>query len=579
MTSERGSGKRKASLEGNLKIKTMNGALHEHAVGDRHPPSHPPAISSPKNEDETDEERSAWLPLNGDYPNRNAFPCTNSKTASFFSPAWNKEVRLLLELAIPTLLLTLGNFVPMVVTASYIGRVYGAVYLDGFQLASLTANLFSLSILTGLYSAADTLGPQAIGAGNLKEAGLVAMRGFLGSMIVVIPICAGLAVYMQDILLWLHQDVEASLYASQWYLVFIAFVPFYALYMVTWKFLSAQHVMMPLLIGTGVSVTLVLPLAMQYCTRWMGFLGSALALVLFNMAQAFVTLGDLYIFQRHIPETWPGLSAWREALQWEPLLAYFSLGMGGIVAMSEWIYWEAMTLAIGTLGVVPLSVHAITIQVVTTMFMGPMSLAIALSIRIASTLPQNVEHAKQLAIGTMIAGTLLFGTLAWVLYLVQEFVFHIFTSEEDVLAQCRAIWWHVCHYFLHLSVYVLFRGIATGLGMQWTLGLVTFVALWFFGLPTAYFFGIYQAGTLEATWFWYAPPYIAMNVVLLSIFVTTDWHKISQQVREREGMDDDDDKPLVHASNGPTIMGTAFDHAENGTMDSTLANEQTSLLG
>ena len=115
--------------------------------------------------------------------------------------------------------------------------------------------------------------------------------------------------------------------------------------------------------------------------------------------------------------------------------------------------------------------------------------------------------------------------------------------------------------------------------MQWTLGLVTFVALWFFGLPTAYFFGIYQAGTLEATWFWYAPPYIAMNVVLLSIFVTTDWHKISQQVREREGMDDDDDKPLVHASNGPTIMGTAFDHAENGTMDSTLANEQTSLLG
>jgi len=300
--------------------------------------------------------------------------------------------------------------------------------------------------------------------------------------------------------------------------------------------------------------------------------------VLFNMAQAFVTLADLYIFQRHIPETWPGLSAWREALQWEPLLTYFTLGMGGIVAMSEWIYWEAMTLAIGTLGVVPLSVHAITIQVVTTMFMGPMSLAIALSIRIASTLPQNVYHAKQLAIGTMITGTLLFGTLAWVLYLVQDFVFNIFTAEEDVLAECRAIWWHVCHYFLHLSVYVLFTGIATGLGMQWTLGFVTFVALWFFGLPTAYYFGIYQAGTLEATWFWYTPPYIAMNVVLLSIFVTTDWHKISHQVREREGMDDDDNKKYIDASNGPATMGTAFDQTENGTIDSALANEQTSLL-
>jgi Na+-driven multidrug efflux pump len=96
--------------------------------------------------------------------------------------AWT-EARLLFELAVPTIFVQLGFVVPLFSIASYVGINYGYIYLDGMTLASLTGNLCTLALLQGLYSASDTLSPEAFGAGNSREVGLLAMRGFLGSMV------------------------------------------------------------------------------------------------------------------------------------------------------------------------------------------------------------------------------------------------------------------------------------------------------------------------------------------------------------------------------------------------------------
>jgi Na+-driven multidrug efflux pump len=94
------------------------------------------------------------------------------------------EARLLLELAVPTAVVQLGFTVPPFSIASYVGINYGYIYLDGMTLANLTGNLCTLALLQGLYSASDTLSPQAFGAGNEREVGLLALRGYFGSMLV-----------------------------------------------------------------------------------------------------------------------------------------------------------------------------------------------------------------------------------------------------------------------------------------------------------------------------------------------------------------------------------------------------------
>lgn len=150
-----------------------------------------------------------------------------------------EETVALLNLAIPTVIIHLGVIFPPFLIASYVGRVLGPVYLGGFQLASLTGNIFTLSVLEGLYSASDTLAPQAFGAGNLRHVGVITIQGFLASLLIMIPINAIIVPSMQPVLIHLGEDSESARQASRWYKIYALSLPFYALYMVTWKFLSA----------------------------------------------------------------------------------------------------------------------------------------------------------------------------------------------------------------------------------------------------------------------------------------------------------------------------------------------------
>lgn len=447
------------------------------------------------------------------------------------------ETRLLLELAVPTVIIQLGFTFPPFFCASYVGINYGYIYLDGMTLASLTGNLCTLALLQGLYSASDTLSPQAFGAGNARQVGLLAMRGFLASMFVIIPMNVALFFYMKPIMINIGEDQEASTIAWHWYRIYALTLPFYALYMVTWKFLSAQNVMMPLVVVVVLSCAIVLPFCLHFFPIWFGFLGTAWAIFTFQAFEAVFLIFLLWWKQPYIPETWPGLSAstWREALQWKACCEYMVLGLGGMVACSEWIYWESLALVIGTLGVIPLSVHTIPTQVIMISFMIPLGIGIALSIRLGATLSQNVRRAKELVVGCFVVGTVVFGIMAMIMYTQRLYIFHIFTNAPEVLQGCEEIWWKVCLYFFNLSVFGINMGAATGLGMQWTLGIVTIVFLWVLGMPGAYYFAVVKGGGLGVAWSWIVPPYMAINVTLMVAFLLKDWDKLADEIRLREG--------------------------------------------
>ena len=94
----------------------------------------------------------------------------------------------MIHLAIPTMIIEFASTVPYTLTASYIGRHYSPIQLGGYTIAVVTGNVSAFMLLLGIFSASDTLSPQAFGAGNYREVGLIAIRGYILSMTVVLPI-------------------------------------------------------------------------------------------------------------------------------------------------------------------------------------------------------------------------------------------------------------------------------------------------------------------------------------------------------------------------------------------------------
>jgi MATE family multidrug resistance protein len=301
-------------------------------------------------------------------------------------------------------------------------------------------------------------------------------------------------------------------------------------------------------------VVIILPLSLEILVPTVGFMGSALAILIYQVSQALILLAYLAWQKPHHVGTWPGMTLqyWKEAMEWEPFSRYLSLGAGGMLASGEWIWWEFISLLIGTLGVIPLSVHTIPTQVLTVAFMLPMGIGTGLSIRIGATLPHNVGRAKALVKGTLLWSMILFVTVSILLYTCREHIFRLFTTDPIVLAGAEEIWWKVVAYYFSLCIFGILNGIANGLGMQWTVGIVNLIFLWFLALPGLYIHAIQFDGGLNAAWTWIYPPYFGMNAILAYRFVINDWDAIAFAIRKREGIQYE---PMV-SSNGATIVAS-----------------------
>lgn len=456
-------------------------------------------------------------------------------------PTLAQEAYYFVELAAPTVLISVGFTVPSFYVAAFVGRTYGPVRLDAYALANLTGNLFSLSLLAGLYSASDTLSPQAFGAGNYRRVGLVALRALVASVVVLIPVNVVLYAAMGPLLVWLGQDEAVSEGAWSFYVVYAAALPCYAVWCVACKFLTAQAVTRPLVVVTLSAVCLVLPAATQTVGRpvdeggW-GFEGAAAALVVMYAYQAAALFAYLAVVRPHVAETWPTRWTWSEVLDQKALTEFGKLAAGGMMASLEWMYWEAVSLVVGVLGVVPLSVHTVPTQVIYVAFMLPLGVGIAVSNRIGVTLGKSVARAKWLAVATMTTSAVVFGVWTVLLYRYRWPVFALFTADANVLQGCDEIWPLVCLYLWVLSLFGVTTGIATGLGMQMTLGMWTIFFLWCLGLPASYYFAIVRQQGLVAIWTWIIPPYALISIVMGFHFVWHDWEDIANLIRIREGL-------------------------------------------
>ena len=242
---------------------------------------------------------------------------------------------------------------------------------------------------------------------------------------------------------------------------------------------------------------------------------------------------------------------------------FVHLGLGGIFAQSEWLFWEALGLLVGLLGVLPLSVHTIPNQVTSALCFGPFMCGIALAIRLGVTLPHSVKRAKMLAVCAVGSFAVLDGLLQLVVYYNSGPLIAFFTTDPEATALAESIWWKVCGFNWLVAVFAMLCGVATGLGQQWLLGAVNFSFLFLLGLPATYYLAVVQGGGLGMVWLCVMVPYLGINLVLIGLFATTDWYKVQNKIRSKEaGLGravDDDEESQAAALEGEhmSLLGSA----------------------
>jgi Na+-driven multidrug efflux pump len=202
----------------------------------------------------------------------------------------------------------------------------------------------------------------------------------------------------------------------------------------------------------------------------------------------------------------------------------------GNIILNDWDIW-CRTL-----------INTIPTQLIMVTFMGPYSLGLALSIRLGATIPVLVSRAKQTVADTFIFSAIAFGTISIIMYMKQNWLISLFTTAEAVVIGCHEIWWKVCIYSFCLSIYAIFMGVCIGLGMQWTLGIGTIIALWVIGLPSGYYFAVVKDGGIDMAWSTVWPPYILLPIALTIAIVRADWDKVALEIRKREGLELSEDR-------------------------------------
>jgi len=247
----------------------------------------------------------------------------------------------------------------------------------------------------------------------------------------------------------------------------------------------------------------------------------------------------LHYMRPYHPETWTGTvmlydkNFWKDVINRSALREYVRLAIGGLMALSEWWSWEAVCFMIGTIGVIPLSVHSIVYQLTMILYTLTNGISYGLTVCLGHMLSEDrVSSAKHLAMGCFLSTSALAALISAILYNDRQHIIRLFTSDEDVIEGCRAIWFYFCVFIITDYMYASNCGILTALGKQARAGMTVIVVLWF-----GNFTHIYRSITrndyeddgdngisgLVMVWRAMNVAYVILNIILCMQSITADW--------------------------------------------------------
>lgn len=149
--------------------------------------------------------------------------------------------------------------------------------------------------------------------------------------------------------------------------------------------------------------------------------------------------------------------------------------------------FACIPLFIAHLGAVAVAGHQIAASVTTLLFMMPLSLSIAISIRIGNLYGQHHYEQLKKAISTSyILAVMIAILLATLTFFGRDIISHLYTDDARVIALATSIMVLACIYQLPDALQVAANGILRGLKHTTPISYITFISYWLVGFTLGY---------------------------------------------------------------------------------------------
>ena len=412
------------------------------------------------------------------------------------------EVRRTLTLAFPIIVGHLSQMLMGITDSVMIGRI-GAVELAASAFANV---LFTVSFITGIgiLMSVSVLVARAHGAKQSRDCAEYLRHGiWLGVGLAL----AGMAMMFGAALRLDHFGQPAEVVAAvEPYLQLIAFslVPT-LLFQVFRQFSEAVgHPWGPMaiLLG-GVALNVVLNWVLIYGNLGapaLGLAGAGWATLIARITAA--TVLWLWLRQRsEVRAEWPARNAnprWFAPISRSHLRAMFGIG---IPAAGQLLFeagaFAAAALMMGWIGTIALAAHQIALNCAACVFMVPLGLSIATSVRIGRAVGENNAAAlRPIGFGSLATGVCFAVVFTVIFALAGKFIVAGFTHDTAVVALAARLLIVAAIFQVFDGGQAIAAGALRGMADVKIPTVITFTAYWIIALPTGYFLGVRGIGPL-----------------------------------------------------------------------------------
>ncbi|KMZ74622.1 MATE efflux family protein [Zostera marina] len=443
------------------------------------------------------------------------------------------EIKRQIWLAGPCIIINVFFSILQIISIMFVGHL-GEVQLSGASLATSMAGVTGFSPMVGLACALDTLCGQAFGAKKYSMLGVQAQRGMVVVCIVFIPVTA-IWVNVGKILLLLKQDVaianEAGIYA-RWLIPGILAFGFHQCEI---KFLQAQSIIFPMVLTSGITALLHLPLSWFLVMKsGLGSKGSALSLDISYILNA-ILLGIYIKFSPRCKNTWNGFS--KEAFRDLKIFAKLGVQSAFMVCLELWSY-ETIVIASGILPNpdVQTSVLAISLNTMNMMYTVVLGLGSVASIRVSNELGSGQPRLAKLAMKVMMSIiTVEAGVACLGLFFLRNIWGKLYSNEPEVLDYISSMA-PLISISAFLDAYQCgLSGVARGCGRQKICAFINFGAYYIIGLPLAFVFGFLLHLQGKGLWMGMICAIFVQLVCLIITTIMIKWDKEAINALKRTG--------------------------------------------
>ncbi|XP_022888516.1 protein DETOXIFICATION 16-like [Olea europaea var. sylvestris] len=417
------------------------------------------------------------------------------------------------------------------ISVMFVGHV-GELALSGASMATSFASVTGFSLLVGMACALDTFCGQSYGAKQYHMLGIHMQRAMLVLLLVSIPL-AGIWAATGHILVLLGQDPQIAAEAGTYALYMIPSIFPFALLQCQFRFLQTQNNVVPMMLTSGITTLCHIPICWLLISKLgLGSIGAALANgISYWTNDLFLAL---YIaLSPSCKNTWTGFS--KEATRDVLKFLWLAVPSAIMVCLEIWSY-EMMVLLAGLLPNPTLETSVLSISLNTNgmIYMIPLGLGSAISVRISNELGAGQPKAARLAVFMavfMVAAESIVAVA--VIILGRKIWGYCFSSEARVISYVSDMMILIAVTNLVDGVLSVLNGIARGCGWQKIGAVVNLGSFYIIGIPL----GILLAFTLhlggKGLWTGIIAAVFAQTFFLSIITFRTNWEAEAKKASTR----------------------------------------------